>query len=151
MEIKIEVNEEKFKDVLAQELEAFSKEELHEICRKALIEQLKDPETFRDLFVSKGSGGYYERGEYAASQLLKDAAKSVSFDETFKEIQDGIVKYITEHHADVIRHIVVDTFMNGLSSQVLDNNNVKLRLGAAINESLYHEFDRRGLNNTNHY
>lgn len=38
MEIKIEVGEEKFRDVLEKELEAFTKEELHEICRKALIQ-----------------------------------------------------------------------------------------------------------------
>ena len=48
MEIKIEVGEEKFKNILEKELEAFTQEELHEICRKALIQQMSDPAIFQD-------------------------------------------------------------------------------------------------------
>ena len=36
MEIKIEVDETKFKDVIEKELNAFSKEELHEIIRECI-------------------------------------------------------------------------------------------------------------------
>ena len=68
MELKIEVGEERFKDVLEEELKAFTKEELHNICRTALINVMSNPDVFRSLFVTQETnnnywdniGGYFE-------------------------------------------------------------------------------------------
>lgn len=139
MEIKIEVGEERFKDVLEKELAAFSHEELHEICKKALLEQLSKPEVFRELFVSEGSGSYWSRDEkhYYANDLLKEAAKSVSFEETYKQIQDSIVAYINEHHSDIIKEMVTNMFVNGLASAVTQSENFKTRLSQEISYGTY--------------
>ena len=123
MEIKIEVGEEKFRDVLEKELAAFTKEELHEICRKALIQQMADPAVFQGLFVGKDEWRYY-----SANDVLKDAARTINFDDTFKELQDGITSYIKEHHLEILHKVAVDMFIEGLSSNVFDNNHFRSAL-----------------------
>lgn len=112
MEIKIEVGEEKFRDVLEKELGAFTKEELHEICRKALIQQMSDPAIFQDLFIDKSTGYHYNR--YDARDVLKEAAKTINFDETFKELQDGIVNYIKENHLEILHKVAIEMFIDGI-------------------------------------
>jgi hypothetical protein len=119
MEIKIEVGEEKFRDVLQKELGAFTKEELHEICRKALIQQMSDPDVFSNLFVYLPDR--YGRS-YSANDVLKDAAKTINFDETFKELQDGIVNYIKEHHMDVLHKMAIQMFIDGIGRNLFYND-----------------------------
>ena len=126
MEIKIEVNEERFRDVLERELAAFTKEELHEICRKALIQQMADPAVFQGLFVEKTQG--WNRQAYYASDILREAAKTVSFDGTFKELQDSIVSYIKEHHMEILHEMAIGMFIEGLSNSVSYSDNFRRRL-----------------------
>lgn len=133
MEIKIEVGEERFRDVLEKELEAFSKEELHDICKKALLSQLSDPEVFRKLFVSENTSSYWNSDtKYYANDLLKEAAKSVSFEETYKQIQDDIIAYIREHHMDVIKEMVVNMFVSGLSQAITNSKEFTNRLNQEV-------------------
>ena len=146
MEIKIDVSEEKFKDILEKELAAFSEEELHDICKKALLEQLSNPDVFRELFVHKEEGNSYYNREtrYYANDLLKEAAKAVSFEETYKHIQDSIVAYINEHHSDIIKEMVTNMFIGGLSQAITNSQNFKDRLFdevciGANNAVSYHE------------
>lgn len=119
MEIKIEVGEERFRDVLQKELEAFTKEELHEICRRALIQQMSNPDVFRDLFVYLPDR--YGKS-YSANDVLKDAAKTINFDETFKELQDGIINYIKEHHLDVLHNMAIQIFVDGIGRNLFYND-----------------------------
>lgn len=126
MEIKIEVGEERFRDVLERELAAFTQEELHEICRKALIQQMSDPAVFRGLFVEKGDS--WRSTAFYANDILREAAKTVSFDDTYKELQDGIVSYIKENHIDVLHEMVINMFIEGLSNNVSNSDVFRRRI-----------------------
>ena len=53
MELTINIDEKKFSELLNNQLDSFSEQELHEICRDALIKQLSDPNQFAHLFVEK--------------------------------------------------------------------------------------------------
>lgn len=134
MEIKIEVGEEKFKNILEKELEAFTQEELHEICRKALIQQMSDPAIFQDLFIDKSEGYHYNR--YDARDVLKDAAKTIDFDETFRELQDGIVNYIKENHMKILHQVAINMFLDGLSRNIFNNAEFRNNLSASL---AYHD------------
>ena len=129
MEIKIEVGEEKFRDVLEKELAAFTQEELHEICRKALIQQMSDPAVFQWLFIDKDQSW----NRYSANDILKDAAKTVSFDDTYKELQDGIVSYIRENHMKILHEVAINMFIDGLSHNIVYNDVFRDRLRADLN------------------
>ena len=126
MEIKIEVGEERFRDVLENELAAFTKEELHEICRKALIQQMADPAVFQGLFVEKSNG--WNSQAYHASDILKAAAKTVDFDETFKELQDGIIGYIKENHLKILHELAINMFIEGLSGCIAYSDKFRSRI-----------------------
>ena len=134
MEIKIEVGEERFKDVLEKELEAFSKGELHDICKKALLDQLSNPDIFRELFVKKTEGGDYwhQEEKYYANDLLREAAKSVNFEPVYKDIQDKIVSYITEHHMDIIHEMVCNMFVDGLSKAITSSSEFASRVNQEV-------------------
>ena len=71
MEVKIVVDETKFKDVLENELEAFSKEEIHEIIRDCIIDTFKNPEFIERIFIHKD---YW--GNSSPSGLLENAVKN---------------------------------------------------------------------------
>ena len=117
MEIKIEVGEEKFRDVLEKELGAFTQEELHEICRKALIQQMGDPNIFRSMFVDKD-----RYGGYKANDVLNQAAKTINFDETFKELQDGIIAFIKENHMKILHEVAINMFIDGVGRNLFYND-----------------------------
>lgn len=139
MEIKIEVGEEKFRDVLEKELGAFTKEELHEICRKALIQQMSDPAIFQDLFIDKSTDSYYNL--YYASDILKEAAKTINFDETFKELQDGIISYIKENHLKILHSVAIEMFIDGIGRNLFYNDSFR--------DMLSNELRRRDLHSNN--
>ena len=115
MELKIEVGEERFKEVIEKELNAFTQEELHDICKKALINVMSDPDVFRSLFVTQENvGNYWDNNvKWYANDILREAAKNISFEETFKDLQDRIIAYMRENHEDIFRNIVADMFMRG--------------------------------------
>lgn len=131
MELKLEIDETRFKEVLDKELNAFTQEELHEICTKALIQQLSDPNVFKSLFICKDNS-YYNSNVEKANEVLKDAARNISFDETFKKLQDGIVKYINENYKDILHEIVIDMFVNGLGNNIFYSSNFKDKLRSEL-------------------
>ena len=128
MEIKIEVGEERFKEVLEKELEAFTPEELHDICKEALVRQLADPNVFASLFVEDRRDPYSYSQKYYANDILKEAAKQISFQETFGELQDSIVSYIKEHHMEILHDLAISMFMNGLTQATAYNEAFRDRI-----------------------
>ena len=79
MELILNVTDDRFKEIINKQLEAFSEEELKDICRQGILKLLSDPETFKWLFVNKKSSyGYGDSWE--ASEVLKTAAKTINFD-----------------------------------------------------------------------
>ena len=52
MEIKINIDESRFQEVLEKELEAFSKDEIHEILKQALSEYLTREDVIKSLLTS---------------------------------------------------------------------------------------------------
>lgn len=119
MEIVINVDSEKFNEIIQKELEAFSKDELHELIRKGIINCLSNEDTLKNLFTRK-SQGYYDTS-YQANEILKEAVKTVNFDEMFKPLQDKIIDYVKNNHEKIIKEFVLKKFETGLCMS-LDNN-----------------------------
>lgn len=119
MEIKIEVPEEKFKDVLQEELNAFNKDELHNICIEGLYKILSDPEQLKILFKKDG---YYNDGNYEVQQLLKTAANKIDLSELYDDLKNKMVKYIRDNHEKLIKDILLDIFVSGLSQNIYNNS-----------------------------
>lgn len=120
MELTINVDEKKFSELLNNQLDSFSEQELHEICRDALIKQLSDPDQFAHLFVDKKSSyGYSDR--YYATEILKEAAKSIDLSPLFKDFQNQVLEYLTKNHDKIIKDLMIDIFISGFSGRLYNS------------------------------
>ena len=99
MEIKINVDETKFKDVVENELNAFSKEELHEIIRECIIEALRNDNVLRNIFITPSKDWYGNYKYETPSQVMIEAAKSIDLSPAFTEIKDKMIETLkTDYH-----------------------------------------------------
>lgn len=129
MELKINIDETMFKDVIEKELKAFSSEELHEIIRECIIEALKTDGSLRSLFI-KPKRYSYESDE--ASQILFAAAKNIDLSPAYEEIQEMMISELKANYSKLLQNIMMKTMVNGLC----DDWNFRSNLQQAIDEVL---------------
>lgn len=117
MEIKINVDETKFKDVLEKELNAFSKEELHEIIRNCLVEYLRDNEIVKNLFVEEKKISYYSSStEKVPSEVLIQAAKTFDLSPAVNEIGDLMINTLKNNHKEILEKLLLNLLVEGIAN-----------------------------------
>ena len=94
MELTLNVDEKKFNDLIQGELDNFSEQEIHEICKEGFMKCLSNVDTFRSLFVVKD--GYWDSEKYHANDLLREAAKKVDLDPLFAGFQQKVLEYLKQ-------------------------------------------------------
>lgn len=114
MEIKINVDETKFKEVIEKELKAFSKEELHEIVRECIVDALRNNDELKKLFITKSNSGYYSHDE--PSEILKLAAKNIDLSPAYKEIQESMIKELKENYHELLEKTMLGAIINGIAN-----------------------------------
>jgi hypothetical protein len=129
MELKINIDETMFKDVLEKELKAFSSEELHEIIRECIVEALKTDGTLRSLFI-KPKRYSYESDE--ASQVLFEAAKNIDLSPAYEEIQEMMITELKKNYDKLLQNIMLKTMVDGLCNDW----NFRSNLHSAVDEVL---------------
>lgn len=103
MEIKINVDETMFKDIIDKELRAFSKEELHEITRECIIEVFRNDKNIVRLFLD--TSDWYGRDK--PSDLLVSAANKIDLSPAFKEIQEDMIATLKNNYKEVLEHAML--------------------------------------------
>jgi len=103
MEIKINVDETMFKDIIDKELKAFSKEELHEIARECIIEVFRNDKNIVRLFLDTSDWSGRDRPSY----LLMSAANKIDLSPAFKEIQEDMIATLKNNHKEVLEHAML--------------------------------------------
>ena len=111
MELKINIDETMFKDVIEKELNAFSKEELHEIIRECIAEALKTNGSFKSLFI-KPKRYSYDLDE--PSQVLIEAAKSINLSSAYEEIQEMMITELKTNYTKLLQNVMLQVMVNGL-------------------------------------
>lgn len=129
MELKINIDETMFKDVIEKELKAFSREELHEIIRECIVEALKTDGTLKSLFV-KPKRYSYDSDE--ATQLLFEAARNINLSPAYEEVQEMMISELKSNYDKLLQNVMLTTMIDGLC----DNWNFKNNLQSAVNEIL---------------
>lgn len=137
MELKIEVSDEKFEDVLKEELKAFNKEELHNICLQGLVHCIQDPEKLKTFFKKEDSYSYYDDGSVDIRKLVRESANKIDFSPLFEEFKINIMNYVKEHYETLIKDMLIEVFMNGLSTYIYNNQAFKSELGAELSKIHY--------------
>ena len=128
MEIKINVDEVKFKDVIENELKAFSKEELHEIIRECIVEALHNDTVLRNIFIipEKDYWGNYKYEK--PSQVMLDAARSIDLSPAYTEIKDKMIDTLKKDYHGVLERAMLGLILNGISNDY----DFKCRMSEAI-------------------
>jgi len=129
MELKINIDETMFKDVIEKELKAFSREELHEIIRECIVEALKTDGTLKSLFI-KPKRYSYDSDE--ATQLLFEAARNINLSPAYEEVQEMMISELKNNYDKLLQNVMLTTMIDGLC----DNWNFKNNLQSAVNEIL---------------
>lgn len=122
MELKINIDETMFKDVLEKELKAFSSEELHGIIRECIIEALKNNDVLKGLFVKPKSYSYYPN---EPTEVLFEAAKSIDLSPAYEEIQKMMITELKMNYSDLLQRIMMKTMVDGLCSDWGFRNNLE--------------------------
>lgn len=129
MELKINIDETMFKDVLEKELKAFSSEELHEIIRECIVEALKTDGSLRSLFIKPKR---YSYDSDQASEVLFEAAKNIDLSPAYEEIQKMMITELKTNYNKLLENIMMKTMVEGLCSEW----NFRSNLYSAIDEIL---------------
>ena len=116
MEIKINIDESKFQEVLEKELGAFTQEELHEILRIAIAEYLRRDEILKE-YMSKPDvdrWGSAIRG----SSVLEKLVSTVDLNDVFQEPKEKIKELISTDEAlkSAANEILINVFKSRFRS-----------------------------------
>ena len=135
MELKINVDETMFKDILEKELKAFSSEELHEIIRECIVEALKNNDVIKGLFVKPKS---YSFSSDEPTEVLFEAAKSIDLSPAYEEIQKMMIAKLKMNYSELLQRIMMKTMVDGLCSDWGFRNNLE----SAIHEIMERRADQ---------
>ena len=119
MEIKINIDESKFQEVLEKELGAFSQEELHSIMKDAIKEYLNKEEVLRDLINKEETDrwGCTVRGSSAMEKFVNNVDLSDVFVEPKEKIKEIISNDETLKQAavEILANMFKDRFMTAFT------------------------------------
>ena len=122
MELKINIDETMFKDVIEKELKAFSSEELHEIIRECIVEALKTDGMLKGLFVKPKT---YSYSSDEPTQVLFEAAKKIDLSPAYKEIQEIMITELKTNYKKLLENIMMKVMINGLCDDYNFKNNLE--------------------------
>ena len=112
MEIKINIDESKFQEVLEKELEAFTQEELHEILGQAMKEYLNREDVIKT-YLEKNEvdrWGSIVRG----SSVMEKLIQNVNLNDVFAEPKEKIKKIISED--ETLKNVAIELLANMFKS-----------------------------------
>lgn len=116
MQVTINVDESMFKDVLENELKAFSKDEIHSIIHESLKKYLEESEVIESLLVQKVRENYYDNSyRKKATPLLQEAIKTMDIQKDCEEIKNKLVEIIKNDSENIIKELISEAISKQLS------------------------------------
>ena len=132
MELKIDIDETKFKEVIEKELGAFSSEELHQIIRECIVESLHNDNSLKNLFITKKINSWGTETE-EPSEVLITAAKNIDLSPAYEEIQTMMIDTLKNNHQDLLEKVMLSMIIKGLSNDYDFKNTME----TTISEIMY--------------
>lgn len=119
MEIKINIDESKFQEVLEKELGAFTQEELHSIMKDAIREYLNKEEVLKDIINKEETDrwGCTVRGSSTMEKFVNNVDLSDVFAEPKEKIKEIISNDETLKKAavEILANLFKDRFMTAFT------------------------------------
>lgn len=111
MELKINIDESMFKNVIEKELAAFSREELHEIVRECIVTALRDNETLTALFVRPRR---YSYEQVEPTEIVRQAAAAIDLSPAYDEIRESMIADLKNNHHELLERVMMRSIIAGL-------------------------------------
>lgn len=112
MELKINVDETKFGELINDELSNFTEEEIHEICREGLMKIMSEQESLQSILPKESD---YWGNKIGVDKLLNEAAKKIDLSPVFTEFEKNAREYVENHYKDIIMDVMANVLVKGLS------------------------------------
>lgn len=112
MELKINVDETKFGQLINDELSNFTQEEIHGICRDGLIKIMSDQETLRQILPQES---HYWSDYVSVNKLMKTAVEKIDMSPLFSDFEEKARGFIHDNYKNLILEVMTQALVNGLS------------------------------------
>lgn len=138
MEIKINIDESKFQEVLEKELGAFTQEELHSIMKDAIREYLNKEEVLKDLINKEETDrwGCTVRG----TSTMEKFVNNVDLSDVFAEPKERIKQIISEDETlkkaavEILANMFKDRFMSAFTQDYKFIEELSWRVADALRQ-----------------
>lgn len=142
MEIKINIDESKFQEVLEKELGAFTQEELHSIMRDAIREYLNKEEVLNDL-INKNETDRWGCAVRGTSTMEK-FVNNVDLSDVFAEPKEKIKRIISDDETlkkaavEILANMFKDRFMSAFTQDYNFLNQLADRVADTLTQREQH-------------
>lgn len=144
MDIKITIPDNQFEDILKNEINSLTKEQLSEIVQSGIKEYMFSEDgknLILDKFLTKS--GYYSSSSLEPQpwivNILKESLNASSLPNDLKEVGDLMVSHLKENHKAVIENmflnIINDSFKHKLFNDIYFQENIKNAVRFVMDEN----------------
>lgn len=127
MEVKIQVDETKFKDVLENELDAFSPEDLHDIIAECIGEYFRN-NNYKAIEKIMFDQGFYRD---TPSALLKEAITKCDYS-GLQDVADAMIDRLRNNYQDVL----AEALWLQISKTLVNSYSLQDSMGIAIRNAI---------------
>ena len=147
MKLEINLDESRFKDLVDEELENFSDEEIHDILGKAISQYVMDSDVIQRLFYVK-KRDYYgnETNDFVPTSRLENMVNKLDVEDMLKDVKERVKEILNSD--DIIKEMTEHMFYNFIAGKL---EQLMWRSGAltSIIECRANEILNNKLNNNN--
>lgn len=126
MELRINVSDEKFAELVNKEMDALSVDDLQEMIRAGIAQYIFSElgqQKLISMFVEKKDWSY--RGTDLLNKVLEKSVGNVKWDELTNELIDKTVAYMKENHQTMINSMLTNIFMDAFAKHMAENWQVR--------------------------
>lgn len=142
MEVKISIPDNQFEDILKNEINSLTKEQLSEIVQNGIKEYMFSDEGKKliiDKFLTKSTSYYSSNMEIQPwiENMLKESLMTTSLSNDIKEVGDSMVSYLKENHKKILENVFLNIIYQNVNNSLFNNNDFQQNMKCVINQVLY--------------
>ena len=142
MDIKITIPDNQFEDILKNEINSLTKEQLSVIVQNGIKEYMLSDDgkkLITNKFLTKSSS-YYSSDTVIqpwVENMLKESLMTTSLSNDIKEVGDFMVSYLKENHKKILENMFLNIIYQNVNNSLFNNYDFQQNMKCAINQVLY--------------
>ena len=141
MDIKITIPDNQFEDILKNEINSLTKEQLSEIVQNGIKEYMLSDDGKKlivDKFLTKSTSYYSSNTEIQPwiANMLKESLMTTSLSNDIKEVGDFMVSYLKENHKKILENVFLNIIYQNVNNSLFNNSDFHHNMKCVINQVL---------------